>query len=107
MANSKMIVVLTTVSNKEEGESLARKIVEARLAACVQVLPDMNSVYFWEGKIRSDSENLLLIKTLAKQFAGLSDFIKSNHSYDTPEIIALNASEVESSYLKWMTDYLS
>ena len=66
--DSQAVVVLTTVSNNAEAESLARKIVEAKLAACVQILPPMRSVYFWENAIRFDSEHLLLIKTLAAKF---------------------------------------
>ena len=100
------IVVLTTVSNDEEAETLARKIVEAKLAACVQILPPMKSVYFWENAIRIDAEQLLLIKTLTGKFNELKSFIQSNHSYDTPEIIALPASAVAGSYLDWMVNYL-
>jgi periplasmic divalent cation tolerance protein len=101
-----MIIVFTTVPNVEDGESLAKKIVEARLAACVQVFPKMKSFYFWEGKVQNDEEHLLLIKTLQSKFAALSEFIKSNHNYETPEIVAINSSEVDDHYLKWMKGYL-
>ena len=103
---SETIVVLTTVSNDEEAESLARKIVEAKLAACVQILPPMKSVYFWENAIQIDSEHLLLIKTLREKFDELSKFIQANHSYETPEIIALEANAVAENYLDWMKNYL-
>lgn len=102
-----MIIVFTTVSSAEEGESLAEKLVEARLAACVQVLPQMKSFFFWEGKVQKDTEQLLLIKTLGSKFTELSEFIKSNHSYQTPEIVAIDSKSVDSEYLKWMTDYLN
>ncbi len=62
-----MLIVLTTTPNIEEAEALARKIVESKLAACVQILPQMKSFYFWENEIQKDSENLLLIKTLARK----------------------------------------
>jgi periplasmic divalent cation tolerance protein len=101
-----MIIVLTTTPNTEEAESLARKIVEARLAACVQVLPPMKSYYFWEDAIQADDEHLLLIKTLAGKFDELKDFIESNHSYSVPEIVALRAEKVSESYFKWLKDYL-
>ena len=65
---SAVIVVLTTVSNDEEAEALARKVVEVKLAACVQILPPMKSVYYWENSIQADSEHLLLIKTLREKF---------------------------------------
>ncbi len=101
-----MLVVLTTTPTAEEAERLARKIVEAKLAACVQVLPPMKSFYFWENKVRNDSENLLLIKTLDEKFIELKEFIQTNHSYDVPEIIALEAKDVAESYLKWLTDFV-
>lgn len=100
------IVVLTTVSNNAEAETLARAIVEAKLAACVQILPPVRSVYFWENAIRVEPEHLLLIKTLAGKFDELKSFIQTNHSYDTPEIIALEANAVAENYLDWMKNYL-
>ncbi len=97
-----MYVVLTTTPNVEEAETLARKIIAEKLAACVQILPAMKSVYFWKDAVQSNEENLLLIKTLPEKFADLEKFIQSNHSYDTPEIVALRAAEVSESYLGWM-----
>lgn len=101
-----MLVVLTTAPNTEEAETLARKIVEARLAACVQILPPMKSFYFWENAVQADSEHLLLIKTLPEKFEELKDFIQANHSYSVPEIVALSAEKVSESYLCWIKDYL-
>lgn len=100
-----MLVVLTTTPNLEEAENLARKIVEAKLAACVQVLPEMKSFYFWEGEIQSETEHLLLIKTLDERFEELKEFIQIKHSYDVPEIVALAAEKVSESYLGWIKDY--
>ncbi len=104
--NSGAIVVLTTVADAEAGETLARKIVEAKLAACVQILPAMKSVYFWENKIQTDAENLLLIKTRTEKYAELEKFIQTNHSYDVPEIIALSAERVSENYFGWLKNYL-
>lgn len=101
------IVVLTTAPNIEEAESLAEKIVQAKLAACVQVLPEMRSFYFWEGAVKKEPEHLLLIKTLPEKYDTLQNFIFENHSYDVPEIIALTASEVSGTYLDWLNDYLT
>lgn len=101
------LVVLTTAPNIEEAESLAEKIVSAKLAACVQVLPEMKSFYFWEGAVRREPEHLLLIKTLPEKYEALQSFILENHSYDVPEIVALNASEVSETYLDWLNDYLT
>jgi len=101
-----IILVLTTVANTEEAETLARKIVEAKLAACVQVLPPMKSIYFWEDRVQTDSEHLLLIKTLHEKYDELETFIKANHSYDVPEIVALAAEQVSESYAGWLKSYL-
>ena len=100
------IVVLTTAANDAEAEVLARKIVEAKLAACVQILPPMRSVYYWNNAVQIDSEHLLLIKTLAEKFDELQSFIQLNHSYETPEIIALKTSAVAENYFEWMKNYL-
>jgi periplasmic divalent cation tolerance protein len=104
--NSDAIIVLTTAPNTEEAETLARKIIEAKLAACVQVLPTMKSFYFWENQIQADSEHLLLIKTLAEKFDELEKFIRSNHRYDVPEVVALAAERISESYFGWMENYL-
>ena len=101
-----MIVVLTTVPDAGEGQRLAERIVGERLAACVQVLPGMTSVYFWEGKIHSGSEHLLLIKTVEEKFEALSEFIRANQDYEVPEIVAIPAVRVSESYLGWVGGYL-
>jgi periplasmic divalent cation tolerance protein len=102
-----MLVVMTTVADAGEGESLARLIVEARLAACVQILPKMTSVFFWEANIQTETEHLLLIKTLEEKFDELSEFIRKNHSYDVPEIVAIEAEKVSEDYMNWMLDVTS
>ena len=102
-----MIIVLTTTPSAEDGENLARKILEARLAACVQVLPPMKSFYFWEGAVQADSEHLLLIKTLAENYKKLEAFIKSNHSYEVPEIAAIKAEAVSDDYFRWLKETVS
>ena len=102
-----MLVVLTTTPNPEEAERFARSIVELKLAGCVQILPQMTSVYFWEGKVQTEPEHLLLIKTLEEKFDDLAAFIKEKHSYDVPEIVAIDTERVSDDYLNWMTDYLT
>ncbi len=101
-----MLIVLTTIPTAEEAEDLAKEIVAARLAACVQILPQMTSVYVWEGKMQKEPEHLLLIKTLPEKFDELSEFITVNHSYSVPEIVAINAERVSTPYLAWMKDLL-
>jgi periplasmic divalent cation tolerance protein len=101
-----MLIVLTTTPDAAEAERLARSIVEEKLAACVQILPKMTSVYFWEGKVQTEPEHLLLIKTVGEKFDALSEFIQKNHSYDVPEIVAINSENVSDSYLAWIKDYV-
>lgn len=107
MNSAGVLVVFTTVANAEAGETLARKIIEANLAACVQILPAMQSVYVWENEIRVDAEQLLLIKTLAAKYDELERFIQANHNYDVPEIIAVPAQSVSRSYSGWLNDCLA
>ena len=102
-----MLVVMTTVADAGAGESLARLIVDARVAACVHILPKMTSVFFWEEKIQTETEHLLLIKTLEEKFDELSDLIRKNHTYDLPEIVAIETEKVSEDYLKWMLDVTS
>jgi len=101
-----MLIVLTTTRTQNEAESLAEKIVSAKLAACVQILPQMASIYFWEGKLEKESEHLLLIKTMQEKFEKLETFLLHNHPYKVPEIVALPAEKVSESYLEWMKKYL-
>jgi len=97
-----MLVVFTTTPTEEEAARLAHAIVDAKLAACVQILPQMTSVYFWDGKIQNEPEHLLLIKTLEEKFDQLSEFIRKNHRYDVPEIVAIPADKVSGDYLNWV-----
>lgn len=97
---------MTTVRNEDVGKAFAEKIVEARLAACVQVLPRMTSVYSWDGTIQKDDEHLLLIKTLEEKYTDLETFICENHSYELPEIVAIESERVADGYLRWMAEYL-
>jgi len=100
--NHTMIIVLTSLANPIEAESLAEKIVSAKLAACVQILPQITSVYIWEGQMQNESESLLLIKTLPEKYDELQAFITANHSFDVPEIVAIDAENVSEPYLQWM-----
>ena len=97
-----MLIVMTTVSEKTAAEVLAEMLVDARLAACVQILPQMTSVYVWEGGVQKEGEHLMLIKTLPEKWEELRDFITANHSYTVPEIVAIEADRVSEPYLQWM-----
>jgi periplasmic divalent cation tolerance protein len=95
--------VLTTVDSAEDGATLARGIVEARLAACVQIVGPIRSVYWWENAVEDAQEWQLIIKTTAQRFPALEEHIKANHSYDTPEIIATPIEAGSAEYLNWVS----
>src|SRR6185503_9567238 len=96
------IVVLVTAANGEEATRLADMLVGAHLAACVQILPEMESVYRWQGKIERSSEVLLLVKTTRGKFDELEREVRALHSYDTPEIIAVPVVTGSGPYLEWL-----
>src|SRR5580765_3330161 len=102
-----MLIVFNTVPNPEEGETLARVMVETKLAACVQILPRMRSVYFWDGGVQTENEHLLLIKTTEEKYAEVEKYLTANHSYTVPEIVAVKAEQVSGSYQKWLEEMLN
>ena len=99
---SDAIVVFMTASNGEEAARLADMLVGAHLAACVQILPEMESVYRWQGKIERAAEILLLAKTTKSKFEELEREVRALHSYDTPEIIAVPVVAGSPSYVDWL-----
>lgn len=107
MSNTFAIVVFMTAGSREEATSISQYLVESRLAACVQILPGMESVYRWEGKIERSSEILLLAKTTQDKFEELETAVRSLHSYDTPDIIALTVTAGSAPYLAWLTKNVS
>ena len=99
------IVVLVTCGSAKEARKIARALVEQRLAACVNILhAPVLSVYRWKGKVESEKEFLLTIKTTRKRFPALQRAIRALHSYDVPEIIALPIIEGWHDYLVWISD---
>lgn len=100
-------MVLTTTPISEEAESLAEKLVAERLAACVQVLPQMRSFYFWQGELKRENEYLLLIKTTDEKYEALEKFIRNNHSYSVPEIVAIKAEKAFDQYVEWINGYVA
>lgn len=96
------IVVLLTAANGEEAVRLADMLIGAHLAACVQILPEMESVYRWQGKIERQPEILLLAKTTRSKFEELEREVRALHSYETPEIIALPVVAGSAPYLEWL-----
>lgn len=96
------LLVFITVPSAEVAEDLAHRAVEARLAACVNIVPGVRSVYRWEEKICTEGELLLIAKTTPGRVLELEAFIKQHHPYDTPEFISIQADRVEQRYGAWI-----
>jgi len=93
-----------TAANREEANQIAEILVGARLAACVQILPEIESVYRWQGEVQREKEILLLAKTTRSRFDELESKVRAMHSYETPEIIAVPITAASEPYLKWLID---
>jgi uncharacterized protein involved in tolerance to divalent cations len=105
--SSEPIIVLMTAANREEAGRIAEMLVASRLAACVQILPEIESVYRWKGETQRQQEVLLLAKTTRARFDDLAIRVNAMHSYETPEIIALPITDAAEAYLKWLVGSLS
>ena len=100
---SDFMQVVTTVDSEEAAEQLARGIASARLAACVQIVGPIKSLYWWQGELEEAREWQLVMKTMTGRIAELEDYIKANHSYETPEITATVISGGSWEYLDWIS----
>ena len=98
------LIVFSTCATREEAERIARAVVEERLAACVQVLPPIQSIYRWQGAVEQSEEILMLFKTTSAQFPALEKRIAELHSYDTPEIVAVPVAAGAEKYLNWLRE---
>ncbi|MEM0378358.1 MAG: divalent-cation tolerance protein CutA [Thermosphaera sp.] len=96
------ILVLITTSNYEEASKIARTLVESKLAACVNIVREVSSIYWWEGKIEQSGESLLLVKTTIERLENLVRKVKEEHSYSVPEIIAVPIIGGNKDYLSWI-----
>jgi periplasmic divalent cation tolerance protein len=97
----KAVVILTTVGGGFDAHSLAEELVEQRLAACVNILPQIHSVYRWQGRVEHDDEQLLLIKTAAGKVDALEEALRKLHPYETPEFVVLPIEELRGPYAQW------
>lgn len=95
-------VVLTTCGSQEEGRQIARALIERRLAACINIVSQIESVYQWEGKIETANEWLLVIKTTAGTIGSLRDAVHELHSYKVPEFLVLAVEDGSIAYLDWI-----
>ena len=97
-------IVLTTTSSEDEAKKIAHALVERRLAACVNIVPQITSVYRWQGKVESANEWLLLIKTTHIAFPQVRDAIHELHSYEVPECVLLEIADGNQQYLAWIAE---
>lgn len=97
-------IVLSTAGSEDEARNIARHLVKNRLAACVNIVPQIESIYRWQEKMESSREWLLLIKTTAEKFPAVRDAIRDLHSYELPECVAVNIEDGSPLYLQWLAD---
>jgi periplasmic divalent cation tolerance protein len=97
-------IVLTTCGSQEEADKIAQHLVGHRMAACVNVIPQVTSTYRWQGKVESAQEWLLLVKTVEAKVAQVRDAIRSMHSYELPECIAISIEDGSAAYLNWIEE---
>jgi periplasmic divalent cation tolerance protein len=98
------VVILVTAASREECKKIARHLVEIKLAACVNIIPSVESIFHWEGKVADDEEFLMLIKSTRELFPEIKAEISRLHTYHTPEIICLPIIEGSRNYLQWVGD---
>ena len=102
MKEADKIVVLITASNEEEANRIAELLVKGKRAACVNIVPRVDSLFWWEEQLDSARESLLLVKTRAALFPEIVELVKKTHSYEVPEIIALPIIAGNEEYLTWL-----
>ena len=102
MKKADKVVVLITTSREEEAHKIAKLLVNGKKAACVNIVPRVDSLFWWKGKLDSARESLLLVKTKASLFPEIVELVKRTHSYEVPEILALPIIAGSEDYLKWL-----
>lgn len=97
-------VVLITAPGVEQGRTLARRLLAERLAACVNIVPQVESHYWWQGELQQDAEVMLVVKTTGDLLDRLLAEVRAHHPYDVPEVIALPITEGNPAYLSWISE---
>ncbi len=100
-------IVLTTAGSQDEARKIAHALVERKLAACVNIIPQIESIYRWQGKVENATEWLLVIKTKSSAFAQVRDAIRELHSYELPECLLLEIPDGSTDYLSWIANNVS
>lgn len=99
-----LVEVRVSAPDADTAAALARALVEGRLAACVQVLPGITSTYVWRGEVEEEAEHLLLVKSTASRFEAIRALVRSEHPYDTPEVLAVPVVAADPAYAAWVAD---
>jgi periplasmic divalent cation tolerance protein len=102
MSEHPVVIVLSTAANENEAQSIARALVQREQAACVNIIPMVRSIYRWKGKVWNETEQLLMIKTIAAALPDLTRTVKELHSYELPEILVLPVGDGDPSALSWI-----
>ena len=106
-ADTDPVIVLTTLSGDADAASLARLLIDERLAACVNVLPVMTSIYRWKGVVEQDREQQLVIKTTAPRLEALETRLRALHPYEVPEFLVIDVAGGSAAYLDWLEEATS
>jgi len=101
------IIILSTINTETDAQRIAENLVKSKFAACVNIIPGIQSIYEWEGKQRSDGELLLLIKTTKEKEKDVYEFLIHTHPYDVPEIVTIPIQNGSDAYLNWMKNILN
>ena len=99
---TELLLVMTSLPGMEAAKELAKRLIDANLAACVQIQAGVQSIYPWEGRVCEEQEVALVAKTTAGRWTAISDYIKQNHPYDVPEIIAHPITHSDPDYARWV-----
>lgn len=100
------ILAITTAPSRDSARKLAEALVQGKLAACVNIVGGVESVFSWKGVIQTEKEHVLLIKTLEEKLQSIKESIKENHPYEVPELLVFKASEGLEAYLRWMSEVI-
>jgi len=100
-------IVFVTVSSREEGEGIARRLIERGVAPCVNILPACTSIYQWKGEIHKDDETLMIIKSRSDLFPKVREIVESLHSYEVPEVIAVPLANVSEKYRLYLESFFA
>lgn len=100
-------IVLCTCPDNESAEKIAHLLVSQKLAACVNLIPGVKSIYQWQGQLMSDNEVQLVIKTSKERFSQINDLLDQQHPYDVPELLALDVAQGSTSYIEWLANTLN